>query len=99
MQDQHGRTDILHLLQAKSMAKKVPDNLHSIRRIIEYTKYTKDSGFNESLDPELPTYVRTITLVVILLYISFIVSAALGWWWSKFNFNSFSNLVYLDVAI
>lgn len=79
-------TDSLHLLQAKEVAKKVPDNMHTIRRIIQYSKLSKDSGDELDFHSDIPAYVFVAVCCVVVLYLSLILSGVVLWW-GKFGFG------------
>lgn len=73
-------TDTLHILQAKEIAKKVPDNMNTIRRIIQYSKVSKDTGNELHYYTSIPPYVFAAVCCVVVLYLSLLLSGVVVWY-------------------
>ncbi|OQR70177.1 hypothetical protein BIW11_11799 [Tropilaelaps mercedesae] len=73
------QSDLVHLLQAKEIAKRVPDNMQSIRRIVEFSRASRDQGKDPNIYTPTPIYVSVIIMVVAFLYVSFTLSAFIAY--------------------
>lgn len=70
--------DVVHLLQAESVIKKVPDHLDEVRRIIQYAKDSKDQGADDDMGLGTPITIVILAFAIAVMYVSLFMNASIS---------------------